>query len=175
MPAVSLSTVTAVSILLLHRGGPCWCLSGPQIPGREERTERDTDVYSGSELQRYVLVPTRLRTQVEADPLLSYPSLHGERSHARGLQSLQTKHRGLPSHAGVCQPLPDICVLQRLRLSTALHGNLLSVQKDEGIPAAWKEESPLQVSHTRALEPRATCLQCDTECAVSYHAQLHRR
>ena len=25
-----------------------------------------------------------------------------------------------------------------------------------------------------ALEPRATCLQCDTECAVSYHAQLHR-
>ena len=26
-----------------------------------------------------------------------------------------------------------------------------------------------------ALEPRATCLQCDTECAVSYHAQLHRR
>ena len=25
------------------------------------------------------------------------------------------------------------------------------------------------------LEARATCLQCDTECAVSYHAQLHRR
>ena len=26
-----------------------------------------------------------------------------------------------------------------------------------------------------ALEPRATCLQCDMECAVSYHAQLHQR
>ncbi|KAM7244982.1 hypothetical protein CapIbe_003508, partial [Capra ibex] len=29
----------------------------------------------------------------------------------RGLQHLQTKHRGLPFHAEVCQPLPDICVL----------------------------------------------------------------
>ena len=35
--------------------------------------------------------------------------------------------------------------------STALHSHLLSVRKDEGSPAAWKEESPLQASHTRSL------------------------
>ena len=151
VPALSLSAVTAASVLLLHRGGPCWGHSGPQIPGREERTERDTDMYSGSELQLYVLVSTRPRTRAETDPLLSYSSCYGERSHARGLQHLQTKHRELPSHAGVCQPLPDICVLLHLRLSTELHGHLISVQKDKGSPAAWKEESPLQASHTRSL------------------------
>ena len=48
VPALSLSTVTAASVLLLHRGGLCWCLLGPHIPGREERTEHDTNMYSGS-------------------------------------------------------------------------------------------------------------------------------
>ncbi|KAB0353430.1 hypothetical protein FD755_023870 [Muntiacus reevesi] len=32
--------------------------------------------------------------------------------------------------------------------SPALHGHLQSVQKDKGSPVAWKEESPLQASHT---------------------------
>ena len=47
-PALSLCAVTAASVLLLHRGGPCWCHSGPQIPGRDDRTEGDSDMYSGS-------------------------------------------------------------------------------------------------------------------------------
>ena len=116
-PALSLCAVTAASVLLLHRGGPCWCHSGPQIPGREDRAEGDTEMHSGSEPRLYV--PTRPGTRAEADPLLSCCSQHGERRRARGLQRLQTKHRRLPSHAGVCQPLPDICVLLRQQL---LHG-----------------------------------------------------
>lgn len=38
----------------------------------------------------------------------------------------------LSSHAGVCQPLPDICVLLCQQLLTALHSHLLSVEKDKG-------------------------------------------
>ena len=98
VPALSLSAVTAVSVLLLHRGSPCWCLSGPQIPGRKVRTETDTEMHSGSEPRLYVLVPTRPMTRAEADPLLRWPSHHGERRCARGIQRLQTKHKGLPSH-----------------------------------------------------------------------------
>ena len=37
----SISPVTAASVLLLHRGGPRGCHSGPQILGREDRTEGD--------------------------------------------------------------------------------------------------------------------------------------
>ena len=48
VPALSLSAVAAAWVLLLHRGGPCCCLSGPQIPGGEDRTERDTEMHSGS-------------------------------------------------------------------------------------------------------------------------------
>ena len=59
VPALKLSAVTAASVLLLHRGGPCWCHSGPQIPGRKVRTESDTEMHSGSEPRLYVLVPTR--------------------------------------------------------------------------------------------------------------------
>ena len=32
MPALSLSAVTAASVLLVHRGGPCWGHSGPRFP-----------------------------------------------------------------------------------------------------------------------------------------------
>ena len=31
VPALSLSAVTAVSVLLLHKGCPCWCLSDPRF------------------------------------------------------------------------------------------------------------------------------------------------
>ena len=98
---------------------------------------------------RALSCPHNLESGVLSDPSMDRPC--GERNCARGLQRLQTKYRELPSHTGVCQPLPDICVLLHLRLSTALHGHHLSVQKDKGSPAAWKEESPLQASHTRSL------------------------
>ena len=39
MPALSMSAVTAASVLLPHRSGPCGGHSGPQIPGGEDRTE----------------------------------------------------------------------------------------------------------------------------------------
>ena len=119
VPALSLSTVTAAWVVLLHRGGFCWCLSGHQIPGREKRTERDTDMYSGSELQLYVLVLTRPRTRAEADLLLSWASQHGERRRFRRVRCLQIKQREFSSHTGVCQPLPNIRVLLCQQL---LHG-----------------------------------------------------
>ena len=89
------------------------------IPGREDRTEGDTEMHSGSEPRLYVLVPTRPGTRAEADPLLSRASHHGSRRRARRVQCLQVKQRELSSHAGVCQPLPDICVFLRQQL---LHG-----------------------------------------------------
>ena len=49
VPALSMSALTAASVLLLHRGGPHGCHSGPQIPGGEDRTESDTVMYSGYE------------------------------------------------------------------------------------------------------------------------------
>ena len=134
VPALSLSPVTAASVLLLHRGGPCWCHSGPQIPGRKVRTESDTEMHSGSEPQLYVLVPTRPGTRAEADPLLKWPSQHRERRCARELQRLQTKHRGLPSHTGVCQPLPDICVLLRQQLLHSAAGSPPLCAKRQGSP-----------------------------------------
>ena len=42
VPALSMSPVTAASVLLLHRGGPRRCHPGAQIPGPEDRTEGDT-------------------------------------------------------------------------------------------------------------------------------------
>ena len=38
-----------------------------------------------------------------------------------------------------------------------------------------RRRAPCRLLTPGALEPRATCLQCDMECAVSYHAQLHQR
>ena len=38
-----------------------------------------------------------------------------------------------------------------------------------------RRRAPCRLLTRGNLEPRATCLQCDTECAVSYHAQLPRR
>ena len=119
MPALSLCAVTAASVLHLHRGGPCRCHSGPQIPGCEDRTEHDTEMYSGSGSQLYVLVPTRPGKWVEADPLLTWASDHREWRHARRVQRLQIKQRELSSHAGVRQPLLDIRVLLCQQL---LHG-----------------------------------------------------
>ena len=130
VPALSMSTVTEASVLVLHKGGPCWCHSGPQIPGREDRAEGDTEMHSGSEPRLYVLVPTRPGTRAEADPLLSWASQHRERRCARWVQSLQIKQRELPSHAGVCQPLQTSVYFCASSYSTALHGHLLSVQKD---------------------------------------------
>ncbi|MXQ99402.1 hypothetical protein E5288_WYG009970 [Bos mutus] len=37
------------------------------------------------------------------------------------------------------------------------------------------QRAPCRLLTRRTLEPRTTCLQCDTECALSYQAQLHRR
>lgn len=39
------------------------------------------------------------------------------------------QQRELSSHAGVCQPLPDICVLLCQQLLTTLHSHLLSVER----------------------------------------------
>ena len=119
VPALSMSTVTETSVLLLHRGGPRWCHPGSQIPGPEDRTEHDTEMYSGSGSWPHVLVPTRHGTGAEADPLLSWDSVHGGRRHARRVQRLQIKQRELPSDAELCQPIPDICVLLHQQL---LHG-----------------------------------------------------
>ena len=76
-------------------------------------------MYSGSGSLLCVLVPTRPGTRAEADPLLTWPSQHGERRRARQVQRLQITQRELSSHAGVCQPLPDIRVL---RCQQLLHG-----------------------------------------------------
>ena len=37
-----------------------------------------------------------------------------------------------------------------------------------------RRRAPCRLLTRGSLEPRATCLQCDTECVVSYHAQLPR-
>ena len=59
--------------------------------------------------------------------------------------------------------------------STALHGHLSQCKKiREGLQPG-RRRAPCRLLTPGTLEPRATCLQCDTECAVSYHAQLHRR
>ena len=157
VPALSLSSVTAASVLLLHRGGPCWCHSGPQIPGREERTEHDTEMYSGSEPRLYVMVPTRPGTWAKTDPLLKWPSQHRERRCARELQRLQTKHRGLSSHTGVCQPLPDICVLLCQQLLQGAAWPPLLCAKIQG----FQVKAPSTGSLRTWL---AMCLQCDPRC-----------
>ena len=38
---------------------------------------------------------------------------------------------------------------------------------------AESRRGPCRLLTRGTLEPRATCLQCDTDCAVIYHAQLH--
>ena len=156
VPALSLSAVTAASVLLFHRGAPCWGHSGPQIPGLEERTERDTDMYSASEPRLHVLVHTRSRTWAEADLLLSWASHHGERRCARRVQCLQIKQKELSSHAGVRQPLPDICVLLCQQL----------LQGAAQPPALWaKRQGPrcrlLAPGASRPWRPRASTVTLD--------------
>ena len=155
-----MSAVTAASVLLLPRGGPCRCHSGPQIPGREDRTEHNTEMHSGSGSKLNVLLPTRPGTWAEADPLLSCLSQHGERRRARGLQCLQTKHRRLPSHAEVCQPLPDICVLlcQQLLHSAAWPPPFCAKKQMRALqPGTWG--APCRLLAPAHLEPTDTSWQ----------------
>lgn len=59
-------------------------------------------------------------TWAEADAhYAAGPPTTGEGRYARQVQSLQIKQRELPSHAGVRQLIPDICVFLHQEL---LHG-----------------------------------------------------
>ena len=127
VPALSLSAVTAASVLLLHRGGPCWCHSGPQIPGREDRTEGDTDMYSGSEPRLYVLEPTRPGTR--ADPVLSCASTSEPGDVPEGYSVSRSNTDYFPltlESANRFQTSVYFCVSS---YSTVLRDYLLSVQK----------------------------------------------
>ena len=105
----------------------------------------------------FTVTPTRPGTRAEADLLFSWASHHRERRRAQRVQSLQIKHRELPSHAGVCQPLPDICVLLCQQL---LHGAARP-------HALCAKRQGVQVKAPRTGSLRAwlaMCLQCDPRC-----------
>ena len=153
-------------LLLLHRSRQCWCHSGPQIPGPEDRTERDPEMCPGSGPLLYVLVPTGPGTWAEADLLLVCHWHRQQRRCPRRVQRLQIKPRGLPSHAGVCHPLPDVCVPLRQQL---LHGSArptLLCTKRQGRPCTpGLSRAPCRLLAPGA--PGARCLQCDPQCVVS--------
>ena len=135
VPALSLSAVTAASVLLLFRGSPCWGHSGPQIPGREDRTERNTDMYSGSEPRLYVLVPTRLGTRAEVIHYSSGPPSTEKGDMPDGYSISRSSKENFPltlESANHSQTSVYFCASS---YSRALRGHLLSVQKDR-VPRA---------------------------------------
>lgn len=141
-------------LLLLHRSRECWCHSGPKILGPEDRTEHDPEMCPGSGPQLYVLVPTRPGTRAEADPLFNYHWHHQQRRCPQRVQRLQIKPRELPSHAGGCHPLPDICVPLRQQLlhSTARPPPLCT--KRQGRPCTpGLSRAPCRLLAPGALEP----------------------
>ena len=119
-----------------------------------------------------MLVLTRPGTWAYADLLFSWCARWRARRCAWWVHHLQTKHKELPFHAGVCQCSQISVYLCASAYATALPSHLLSVQKDR-VPRAGSEHRELQgfVSHV----PVVLTWMCDLNRPVSDPRDLGTR